>query len=246
MYAEQKMKRRTKKYRFRHNLAAKRIQRAFRRTGHRRGRFTNVPNTLDKMLKSIHSMEEHRWQDDINFTMSIPGAGGDIFPIGLEFINQGDNINQRTGNKITLSSLYLKGQMIVADSHNFVRILLVMVNSLNQIIIPSDILQPDTTTTNPTIYSPFRKESKIKFRVLIDKMYKLQQQAAGSVYPEIVNVDLSYNFKTKKDPNGCTITYNQQGNSTPIYWYPLVIAISDSQITTHPAFRGSKRLTWLA
>lgn len=214
--------------------AAMRIQRAFRR---RRG----LRSQFKKVKKIVYQDIEHRWIDDMSFTFQIPGAGGDIIPLGLETIVQGDNVTNRTGNKITLKGLHLKGQVFVADSHNFIRLMLVMVNTLQQIVIPSDILQPDATTNNPTIYSPYKKESKIKFRVLLDKMYKMQQQAAGSVYPEIINVDLSYKW-----PKGKTITYNLPTATAPIYWFPVVLVLSDSQIVTHPQFRGSKRLTFIA
>lgn len=217
--------------------AARRIQRAFRR---RKGKYA-LRYKFNKVKKIVYQDIEHRWADDIAFSFTLPGAGGAIVNTGLELIHQGDDVGDRTGNKVTLKSFYLKGQIITADTHNFMRILLVNVNSLNQIIIPSDILQPDTTTNDPTIYSPYRKESRIKFKVLFDKMYKTQQQAAGSLYPFLINVDLSYKWK-----KGKSITYNQAGNSTPIYWYPLLVVISDSQIVTHPTFRGAKRLSWIA
>lgn len=207
----------------------------------RQKRRSNLKTKVKRISKIVYQDIEHRWQDDINFSFSIPGAGGDVIPLGLETIIQGDNIENRTGNKITLKSLHLKGQIIVADTHNFVRLMLVMVNSLQQIVIPSDILQPDTVSNNPTIYSPYKKESKIKFKVLLDKMYKLQQQAAGSTYPFLQNVDLSYRWK-----KGHTVTYNLPTASVPIYWFPVLVVLSDSAVPGHPQGRFAKRLNWIA
>lgn len=222
---------------FRRKFAASRIQRMFRRRKRKRG----LQSQLSKVKKIVYQDIEHRWIDDMSFTFQIPGAGGDVIPLGFENIVQGDNTNNRTGNKITLKKIHLKGQVFVADTHNFFRLMLVMVNPLNQIVVPSDILQPDATTTNPTIYSPYRKESKIKYRVLLDKTYKLQQQAAGSVYPEIINFDMSYKW-----PKGKSITYNQSGASQPIYWFPVLVVLSDSQLQTHPQGRSALRISFVA
>jgi hypothetical protein len=201
----------------------------------------NLNTKVKRISKIVYQDIEHRWDDNIAYSFSIPGAGGDIVPLGLETIIQGDNIGNRTGNKITLKSLHLKGQVIVADTHNFIRLMLVMVNSLQQIVIPSDILQPDPVSGNPSIYSPYKKESKIKFKVLLDKFYKTQQQAAGSVYPFLQNVDLSYKWK-----KGKTITYNLPTASSPIYNFPVLCVLSDSAVPGHPQFRGCKRLNWIA
>lgn len=220
----------------RRKYAARRIQRRFRRY-----RRNNTKYQLKKLKRVVYQDIEHRWADDINFTFTIPGNGGAIVNLGLELIHQDDGTSDRTGNKITLKKLYFKGQVITADSHNFFRCILANISTLGQIIIPSDILQPDTGTNNPTIYSPYRKESRIKYKILFDKTYKTQEQAAGAVYPFLINVDFSYNWKA-----GQTITYNQPGNSSPIYWYPVLIVISDSQIVTHPTFRGAKRISWIA
>lgn len=199
-----------------------------------------VRNLAKKVNKDI----EHRWLDTINYSFSIPGSGGSMEPLGLETISTTPTAglnNDRLGNKITLKSIYIKGQVITADTHNFMRLILVKTISLNQIVICSDILEPDPASSNPTIYSPYRKESRIKYQVLLDKMYKTQQQAAGSVYPFLLNVDMSYKFK-----KGLTITYNQAGASVPIYNNVYLLCLSDSALPTHPQFRGAKRLTWIA
>lgn len=199
---------------------------------------------VQRLKKKVNKDIEHRWLDTINYSFSIPGGGGSIEPLGMELISTTPTAglnDDRLGNKITLKSIYIKGQVITADTHNFMRLILVKTISLNQIVIASDILQPDAGTSNPTIYSPYRKESRIKYQVLLDKMYKTQQQAAGSVYPFLLNVDMSYKFK-----KGLTITYNQAGASVPIYNNVYLLCLSDSALPTHPQFRGAKRITWIA
>lgn len=200
---------------------------------------------LKKLAKEVNKTIEHRWQDDINYSETIPGGGGSGVQIGLDQIattpSQPLLMDDRLGNKITLKSLYLKGQIIQSDSHNFVRMILAEVTSLGQIVVTADILQPDPITGNPTIYSPYAKDSRIKYHVIHDKLYKTQQQAVGSVYPFLVNFDLSTTW-----PAGLTITYNSPNNSQPIYKNVMLFLLSDSQSQTHPQFRGAKRLTWIA
>ncbi len=200
---------------------------------------------LNKIAKIVYKDIEHRWQDNINYSEAIPGGGGSGVQIGLDTISTtptGPLTNDdRLGNKITLKSFYLKGQLIVADTHNFCRLILAEVVSLGQIVVTPDILQPDPITGNPTIYSPYRKESRIKYKILHDKFYKTQTQAAGSVYPFLVNVDLCYKWK-----KGLTITYNQAAAQQPIYKNVMLFLLSDSAAPGHPQFRGAKRLTWIA
>ncbi len=153
---------------------ARRIQRAWRRRRRRRG---NLKYKVRKISKIVYKDIEHRWQDDMSYSETIPGAGGSGVQIGLDTISTqptGPLTNDdRLGNKITLKKFYLKGQLIQADSHNFCRLILAEVVSLAQIVVTADILQPDPVSGNPTIYSPYRKESRIKFKVLLDKFYKL-------------------------------------------------------------------------
>lgn len=218
--------------------AARKIQRMARRKSKR-----NLAKKVAKLNSKVNKIIEKRWNENGTYTFSIPGAGGAVETIGLDLIAQGDTVSSRTGDKITLTKLDLRGQLVVADTHNFVRLVLVQVLSLNQIVIPSDVLQPDAVTNNPTLYSPYTKDSRIKFDIIHDKFYKLQQQAAGAVYPEIVNVDLSYTWK-----NGLTITYPSQtaGNVTPIYNNIVLLVLSDSQVAGHPSFRGFRRTQWIA
>lgn len=224
----------------RRRFAAARIQRAFRRR-RRRG----LKSKVKKIARIVYKDIEHRWQDDLAYSEAVPGAGGSGVQIGLDTISTqptGPLTNDdRLGNKITLKKLFLKGQLIVADTHNFCRIILAEVVSLAQIVVTADILEPDPASGNPTIYSPYKKESRIKFKVLKDKFYKLQTQAAGSIYPFLVNVDMSYSW-----PKGLTITYNQAAAQQPIYKNVMLFFLSDSQAPGHPQFRGAKRLSWIA
>lgn len=221
--------------------AAKKIQDRFRKYRRRRGR---LQKQITVLRRKVYKITEHRWQDKYNYSDSF-GAGGLIKKVGLELIalqpssaNLQDN---RLGNKITLQSIYLKGQIAVGDVRNFCRIGLVRVLNLAQAVNIDDILQPQFGSVLPTIYSPYRKDSPIKFKILHDKFYKTQQQAAGSTYPSVVNFDLSYKWK-----KGLTVTYLQDTASDPIYNSIFLFAISDSTGIPHPSFRSFKRLSWIA
>lgn len=228
---------RGKKYR-----AASKLQALFRG---RRARKKTTAAKLKKLARKVNQDIEHRWADNSNFNFQIPSAGGDVIDLGTELIATTPTVpngtDDRLGKKITLKKLYVKGQITVADSRNMCRILLVKATSLNQIIIASDILQGNSVNNQPSIYSPYKKESRIKFKVLFDKIYKLQEQAAGSVYPKLLNVDFSWKFKS-----GMTITYNVDTNSYPIYQDIKIVCISDSTQVAHPRFAGFKRLSWIA
>lgn len=234
-------------YRRRYTRKRRRFARKFikfQRKYKKRYRKPNLSTQVRRLKQKVNKDIEHRWSDDITYSFNIPAAGGTVEALGLELISTtaGPGLNNdRLGNKLTLKSIYIKGQLLVADPRNFVRVLLVQTISLDQIVVASDILQPDPSTTNPTLYSPYRKESRIKYKVLHDKFYKLQTQAAGSIYPSVLNIDMS-----AKWVKGLTITYNSPLAGVPIYSNVYIVAISDSVATAHPSFRGSKRLTWIA
>lgn len=230
-----------RKYRGKKYRAASKLQALFRG---RRARKKTTAAKLKTLAKKVNKDIEHRWSQG-NFSFQIPASGGDVIDLGTESIattptlpNGTDN---RLGKRITLKRLFLKGQLLVADSRNFIRILLVRATSLQQIIIASDVLEPDPISGNPSLYSPYRKESKIKFKVLYDKFYKTQTQAAGAVYPAVVNCDLSFTWKS-----GMSLTYNLDTVQPPIYGDIKLIVISDSTAVSHPSFRGYKRLSWIA
>lgn len=230
-------------YRRRRRLAAKRFVKLQRRWRKKRTLAKRVRNLTKKVNKDL----EYRWQDDIAYTEAVPGAGGSGVQIGLDTISTtptGPLTNDnRLGNNITLTSFYFKGQIINADpSHNFCRLILAEVISLQQIVITSDILEPDPASGNPTLYSPYKKESRIKYKILLDKFYKLQPVVAGAVYPFIANVDLSYKWKSP----GLKITYNQAAAQQPIYKNVMLFLLSDSQVLPHPQIRGAKRIQFVA
>lgn len=210
----------------------------------RRRRKRNLAKKVRRLAKKVNSTIERRWQDVHNFGGSF-GVSGIVKKLGLENIaitpsasNLEDN---RIGNKITLTSIYFKGQLAVSDSHNFCRMMLVRVLNLATTVDINDILEPAFGSVLPTLYSPYRKDSPIKFKILHDKFYKLQSQAAGSVYPSIVNFDLSYRWKS-----GMSVTYLQDTASDPIYGAIYLVALSDSSAVPNPSFRSFKRLSWIA
>lgn len=219
-------------------------RRAKRSKVYRRKKKT-VAKKLQILSKKVNKDLERRWADNMVWNESLPGAGGQVVQIGLDAIATTPTSvltnDDRLGMKITLKKLYLKGQIVQADSHNFCRCILVQTMSLNQLVVPADILEPYPTTGQPTIYSPYRKQSAVKYKILLDKFYKLQEQAAGSVYPFLCNFDMSYTWS-----KGLTVTYNQDAASAPIYTNVVLLLISDSQAITHPQARGAKRLSWVA
>lgn len=187
---------------------------------------------------------------DTQQTMTA-GAGGTIFPnfCGLQSIAQGDDQNQRQGNRIVVKSIHLRGLLNVAVGDTF--------NQYRFIVFST----PDNTPTTPSVsdiletsdlYSFYKKNSSIKYKIHWDKTYQMSNVLAnvgtvaptelnGCPYPNYITVDKTIKFKNH------IIWYRGVGNGQPIKnaIYCLVVSDSISQVPSgHPQYSYYSRMNY--
>lgn len=233
-------------YRRRRRLAAKRIVKIQRK--YKKRRKTQGTSLVAKVNKLINA--QATWWDA--YVSVSPSTSGGYTAIGLNDIIKGTNAQQRIGDKIELKSISMKffvsllnGVAVNADAFNNVRILLVhfpqpLTSGVG--VLPGDVLETGD------VLSHYKKDSKVKYRILFDSLYYLDNQGFGTGASSNPKWQPATRhqvrcFKDIKFPKGLSITYN---NSNVITANEVqLLMVSDSSITPHPNVSGRIRLNFM-
>lgn len=222
---------------------ARRIQRAFRKR-----RKPTLRKQVKQLKKLVYKQSDNRWMDTWWLAAPIvsnPGATIDVANLGQ--IIQGDATNQRAGNKITLKSIKISMNILGRDAYNRIRIILfTQASTTGTFPVAADILDQIagggiSPAALPSVDSPYKKNSRIKYNILKDYKFTLQVQAVGSTRP--LNKWLHINHKFGK--TGMEVHYNAATASAPVKNQLYMLLISDSQAPTHPTFTAYCRLNYL-
>lgn len=206
-------------------------------------------STLTAKVNKLINAQATWWDAYISIN---PSTSGGYTAIGLNDIIKGTNANQRIGDKIELKSISMKffvsllnGAALNADAFNNVRILLVhfpqpLTSGVG--VLPSDVLE------HGDVLSHYKKDSKIKYRILFDSLYYLDNQGFGTgaasspIWQPATRHQVKC-FKEQKFPKGLSITYNSSNVITANDIQLLMV--SDSSITPHPNVQGRIRLKFM-
>lgn len=234
-------------YRRRRRLAAKRFVRLQRK--YKKKRRTTVAKVNKKVNKLIRSTKTFV---DTNFSNNISTIGS-FYDVGLTSLVNGTGEGQRSGDKITLTSLQIKfrlsvlnGSAINADAFNNVRLILVQFPQpvlTGNPVVTLDILQYNDWN------SMYKKRGNVKYKILMDKHYYMDNQGFGSgaasnpVWTPATTHQKLCNFKYKFPKGGLTITYTKT-QSTVLSNDIALFMISDSSIQGHPTVNGYVRLNF--
>lgn len=234
----------------------KMVAEAKRRARARRRRKKKKKKTLSTKLKNlttkVYNNLQPCWIDTLQAPLGI-GAGGYINGdfCSLQQIAQGDDVNQRQGNKITVKSLDIKAQVRCANGDVFNELRLIifsLVEDPQGNPAASDILQ---NVSNAGVYSFYRKGSPVKYRIHWDKTYQMSNPLAsvatqpsstdlnGCPYKDFIHIKKKIKFKNHQ------VWYRGAGGSQPIKGGIYLLAISDSlnQLPTgHPTMSWNIRM----
>lgn len=199
---------------------ARRIQRAWRR---RRGgvnaRQNRAISTLFKRTR-----KERKYIDQTANT-SIGTIWSTLLPRPLTYVVQGDNNDQRIGNKLTVHSMHLKGFVTVDDTTNLLRIIVVKFGRMdNSQIAVQEFLSNSNAASPQHLLSFKHRNSKLKYQFLADRTYVLAgNDTAGSSSGPYSVKKLNINMKLNS-----SIFFNADTDTVPVTGYTYVIAASDS------------------
>lgn len=234
-----------------HGRKVRRIQRAFRRYRARKRQGSSLRNQVRRLKKKVYNNLQPCWIDSVG-TMTA-GAGGTIFPnwCSLQDIAQGDDHDQRQGNKITVKSIQVKGQIQVAvgDVYNIYRMIIF---SLTDDPAPGAPLAVSDILQTSDLYSFYKKDSNFKYKIHYDHSFKMSNALAsvgtvtptalnGCPYPNYIRFEKTFTFKNHQvHYRGPT---NGPANKGGIYC--LVISDSLSQVPSgHPDMTYRTRMSY--
>lgn len=228
----------------RYNRAALKIQRNYKKA-----RFYKKQRRLRTKIKriqqKIYQDADNRWRDTWWTAQNMPATATILDIADLGGIIQGDNIDQRAGNRITLKSLYLSFNFLGSDAYNNMRIILFSIPCSQSGTLPTvDQILAQVTTLPialPSVQSPYTKNSTLEFKIILDKRFQLQRQATGAVFPPSLWLTIKHKFKHK---GGHPVHYETGTATPPIKGNIYMLFISDSQAPPHPNFTCYSRLNY--
>jgi len=207
---------------------------------------------VKSLQKIVYNNLQPGWKDTFQPPVAV-GAGGDITGdfCGLENIAQGTGHDDRIGNKIVLKKIHLKGNIQVArgDIYNELRVIIFSLPDVCTTVPPTilDILEMGD------LYSFYKKDSKIKYKIHYDKTWQLSNPYAevgtvtpvglnGMCYPNYIHWETTLNF-----PKGHPVWYGSAGVGTPTKGGLYMLRISDSLSAIpsgHPTIAAYCRMTY--
>ena len=231
------------------NRQIKALQRAFRKKRYRKRNPTALAKANRRKINKLMN-SEITYKDTI-FNANVSSSGL-FLTVGLQSISQGAEEGERTGDKITIKSLSFKGRFSVingtvinADGFNNVRMIVVKIPqpNTNAPVLVTDILQVQNWQSH------YKKQSDVKFQILLDKTYYMDNQGFGTgqasdpKWQPVRSHQAVCNFKLKF-PKGLDVTYNAGTNV--VYQNDIrVFLLSDSAAPGHPVINGYLRTTYL-
>lgn len=217
-------------------FAAKRIQSAFR--SRRRARPRAVARAAPVIKRVVHSMEPYKYLNFLD-SSTIGTAWFNLANISNVPFDTTNNSQSRACTKVLLKNLEIRGTMQPAagDGTNFMRLALVR-GRRSGALVSTDIGYHNPIPVNTDLYTQFNQKY---VDVIWDKTYRLQEQAAGSIYPKSIFFEKHTSInKTLKFTERETTGADQPYNNTSYY----LVCCSDSAIAPHPRIAVTCRISW--
>lgn len=163
-----------------------------------------------------------------------------LLPRPLTYIPQGDTNSERIGNKCKLHSIRLRGSILVDDTTNIIRMLVVKFGRTDGSSIGVDDVLTDSSAASPQhLFSNYARNGTQPYTVLWDKTWKL---AGGYVSPEDATSSTikTYDFTIKLKGAKQNLFYKLDTDTTPSKGYCYVIAASDSVLAGPTIYMSSR------
>ena len=243
--------------RWKRNRAARKIQRRFRKYRKRRKPLYKRFKTLQTR---VYNNLQAGWIDTMQSPYSVDSVGVFKDFTSLAAINcSNTEHDSRIGNKIVIKKIQMKAQIKVAkdDPYNEFRMILVQIDCpvIGQSPSIQNILEDSQITD---VYSFYKKDSKIRYKILYDKTFQLSNadktvgqapattDLAGCPYKNYIHLE-----KTWKFPKGIPVHYSGSGvppatgNVTKNMLWLLCVSDSTTTIVTgSPTIGYNVRLSY--
>lgn len=193
-----------------------------------------------KQVKELikEPMEHKYYEDPITDAFGVPSSGATY---QLSLIPQGDTDSTRDGDRLTLTSVNIRGSVYCGDVTNLIRVIFYQWRPQSTPTI-TDILSKGADGTNIDVYSHYNHDKRSEFKILSDRTYSLAGYGTtvspyGQDTEKLFNINISKKLiKNLQYVNGSTSVGSNQ------LWY---LAISDSDATPNPTLTFKIRMNYI-
>ena len=182
---------------------------------------------IKKLEKLILPAIEYKSKDQVNAAWTVGSSGRSNYPMFQ--LEQGNDFNQRIGDKVTLLSHNVCMTLRKADTSNIIRVLWIATPSTTPLGITNVLEYGNYTTHGDLVFSsPYKRRaatSENTYRVLFDKVYHFGND-------EQTKTDRYQLIPAK---NGKQVQFLGVGETMPDNYQLQIIAISDSTASPNPS-----------
>jgi hypothetical protein len=196
---------------------------------------TTLATKVRKLTQIVNKTFETKTYDKL-YDLTI-GSGGSNQPVQFE-LAQGEQNDQRIGNKVTLRSVTVDASYLRADSYNRIRVILVEPLDGNEPVGLSDVLK----YTNYQTHGDLVFASPYTTTTTTDRRYKI---IADSVFE--LNANKNYHqkkFTIKYPKQGKVVSYDG-ASVQPTSWNLQLLHISDSVAAPYPTAKLNIRFKFI-
>lgn len=187
----------------------------------------------------INSQFEKHYYDYDGGTVNLPVSySSSIYK--LTAVTAGSSDSTRSGDRLTIKSLQIRGTLAVADTHNVMRVIIFQYLGDDGVAVPTSgqILEAPWFNTINHVNAPYAKDYVgYKVIVLWDSTYVLNQDNQAKQFQIMLTAG---NFKRKAKP---FIQYQAASSNGVGNIY--MMAVSDSGAVTHPTITWVSRLRFI-
>jgi len=205
-----------------------------RRTRFKRRRYVRAKRKVDRIqnmrLRRLARLTrpEFKFIDQYQET-TVPASFTNLLPRPLTYISQGQTNSTRIGNKVKIHSVRIRGTVVVDDSTNIVRIMLVRFGRTEISSIAVNNVLEESSSFPQALYSNYKRNGDQKYQVLYDKQMLL---TGGQITPGVTTTSLKkFDFTVKPKGKNQNTFYTLDSDTSPAEGYMYIIAASDSQLS---------------
>jgi hypothetical protein len=181
---------------------------------------------IKKLEKTLYPSIEKKSRDVRATVAPISSSGYNNQPMFQ--LEQGDEKNQRVGDKVCLTEHRFKCLVKKADGNNLMRIILAVTPSTTALSIGSVLEYGNYTTDAEQVFiSPYKRvpsTAENTYQILYDKVVNLNDDQAS----------FEIDKRIKCGKYGKQVSFNSAGSVMPENYHLCLLAISDSTAASHP------------
>ena len=215
-----------------------------RRSRFKRRRYVRAKRKIDRIqnlrLRRLARLTrpEFKFLDQYQVT-TVPASFTNLLPRPLTYISQGNTNSTRIGNKVKIHSVRIRGTVLVDDSTNIVRMMLVRFGRTEIASIAVNNVLEESSSFPQALYSNYKRNGDQKYQVLYDKQMLL---TGGEITPGVTTTSQKkFDFTIKPKGKNRNTFYTLDSDTSPAEGYMYLIAASDSQLSG-PTFTVQSRV----